>query len=119
MTNPYGSNPYQQYPQQSGPTPYPQQTYQGFPAPPSNNGLAIASMCVSLGALTTCYVGLVVGPVGAILGHVALRQIDREPQRFTGRGMALAGIIIGWIQCAAWLIFGTIVAIAIINAPAS
>jgi hypothetical protein len=34
--------------------------------------------------------------VGVITGHIALRQIARTGER--GRGMALAGVIIGWIS---------------------
>lgn len=33
--------------------------------------------------------------VGAILGHVALSQITRRGEQ--GRGLALAGIIVGWV----------------------
>jgi hypothetical protein len=62
------------------------------------NGLAIASMVVSLvGALAlTCYgVGGLISIVGAILGHVARRQIRERGEG--GDGMALAGIVVGWI----------------------
>jgi hypothetical protein len=46
--------------------------------------------------LLICYgIGVPIGIVGAILGHVARRQIrDRQE---AGDGMALAGVIIGWI----------------------
>lgn len=33
--------------------------------------------------------------VGVVLGHIALSQIRRTGER--GRGMALAGVIIGWV----------------------
>jgi hypothetical protein len=62
-----------------------------YPAPTPTNGLAIASLVCSLA-------GLAVGisaPVGAILGHVARRQIRERGEQ--GDGMALAGIIVGWI----------------------
>jgi hypothetical protein len=42
--------------------------------------------------------GLAVGisaPVGAILGHIARKQIRERGEQ--GDGMALAGIIVGWI----------------------
>jgi len=69
---------------------YPPYGY-GYPAPAPTNGLAIASLVCSLA-------GLAVGisaPVGAILGHVARRQIRERGEQ--GDGMALAGIIVGWI----------------------
>jgi hypothetical protein len=34
-------------------------------------------------------------PLGAILGHIALRQLKTRPEQ-TGRGMARAAVIIGW-----------------------
>ncbi|KAA5828648.1 DUF4190 domain-containing protein [Saccharopolyspora hirsuta] len=94
MTYPYDPyNPYQQ----------PQPPYgMGYPPPPRNNGMAIASMCVSLAAIMTCYGAILVGPIGAILGHVALREINRNPQAFTNRNMALTGIIIGWVVPGLW-----------------
>jgi hypothetical protein len=77
----------------------------GIPTGPKTNGLAIASMVVSLSgaALLFCYGGgLVLGVVGAILGHVSRRQIATRGEG--GGGMALAGIIVGWITLAIGLI---------------
>lgn len=62
-----------------------------YPPPAPTNGMAIASLVCSLA-------GLAVGisaPVGAILGHVARRQIRERGEQ--GDGMALAGIIVGWV----------------------
>jgi len=53
---------------------------------PATNGMAIAALICSV-------VGL--GPLGAILGHVARRQIRQTGEQ--GDGMALAAIIVGWI----------------------
>jgi hypothetical protein len=58
------------------------------------NGLAIAALICAL-------VGL--APVGAILGHVARRQIKQTGEQ--GDGMALAGIIVGWILTGVGIIF--------------
>lgn len=60
------------------------------------NGLAIASLVVSLHALGIPGVGL----VGAILGHVGRRRIAETGEE--GDGLALAGIIIGWLSTALW-----------------
>lgn len=100
----------QQYPQpgQPGYPGYP--GYAGYPTTSvpfgqKTNGLAIASMVVSLAgvALLACYgIGGAAGLVGAILGHVAKRQIAQRNEN--GRGMALAGIIIGWITLALSLV---------------
>jgi hypothetical protein len=89
-----------QYPYQYGYGYPPGYTGYGQPvaANPPTNGMAVASMVVSIVALAgLCAYGLggYLGIVGAILGHVARRQIrDRHE---AGDGMALAGIIVGWI----------------------
>jgi hypothetical protein len=55
------------------------------------NGLALAAMICSL-------VGIVSGigfPIGAVMGHIALRQVRESGEQ--GEGYAKAGIIVGWI----------------------
>ena len=66
------------------------------------NGLAVASLV--LGALWLWWVGSV---LALVLGYVAKRQIDRRGE--SGRGMALAGIILGWIG----LGFGVLIVIGL------
>lgn len=65
--------------------------YAPYPPAPPTNGMAIASLVCSLAGLATC----ISAPVGAILGHVARRQIRERGEG--GDGLALAGIIVGWI----------------------
>lgn len=65
------------------------------------NGLAVASLVVSVVGLVACC-GSVSGIVGAILGHVARRRIRRTGE--AGAGMALAGILVGWIGLAIFLL---------------
>ena len=80
---------------------YPPYGYPVTPAPQPTNGLAIASLVVSLvGVFGLCGYGLggYIGIVGAILGHVSRRQIRERGE--SGDGMALAGIITGWIAAA-------------------
>ncbi|MER5394372.1 DUF4190 domain-containing protein [Saccharopolyspora sp. NPDC002686] len=104
MTYPYDpNNPYYQAPSPYG---------TGYPQLPRNNGMAIASMCVSLAAIFTCYGALLVGPIGAILGHVSMREINRDPQAYTNRSMALTGIIVGWSLFAVWALLITFVVLA-------
>jgi hypothetical protein len=100
---PYGGPTYYPAP---GPPPY-QAGYGGYGAMPGypmyvpqtkTNGMAIGSMATSIvgATLLFCYgAGLPLGLVGAILGHVSRRQIKSRGE--AGDGMALAGIIIGWI----------------------
>jgi hypothetical protein len=76
----------------------PPSAYQAvYPASPKTNGLAVASMVVSLVSVVflLCYgVGGAMGVVGAVLGHVSKRQIRARGEG--GRGMATAGIVVGW-----------------------
>lgn len=65
----------------------------GFPPPPMasrTNPMAIASLVCSIAGLFTCAVSSI---VGLILGFVAMNQIKQSGEE--GRGMALAGVIIG------------------------
>ncbi len=89
----YAGSP-QGYPGPAYPAPaYP--GYPGYPVPPQRqtNGLAIAALVLGISGVATCGVS---GLIGAILGHVARRQI-RENGQQEGDGMALGGIISGWI----------------------
>lgn len=75
----------------------------GYPTAPQNqtNGMAIASMVLSIvGAIGLCAYGAggILALLGAILGHVAIGQIKRTGQG--GHGLALAGVIVGWIAVA-------------------
>lgn len=89
----YNIPPQQPYNTPGPPPPgYPSYSpYQPVAASPPTNSLAIASLICSLA-------GLVVGisaPVGAILGHIARKQIRERGEQ--GEGMAMAGIIVGWV----------------------
>jgi hypothetical protein len=57
------------------------------------NGLAIASMIISI---------LGFGPIGAIMGHIARKQIRERGEQ--GDGFALAGIIVGWVTTGIWVL---------------
>ena len=64
---------------------------------PTNN-LAIASLVMSIIGIIggfMCFVPALLAPAGAITGHFALSRIKSSGQ--AGRGLALAGVIVGWI----------------------
>lgn len=96
-SNPYGMPQYPSTPQYPG---MPQQTG-GFPPgyqpPAPNNGMAVASMVVSLVAipLMCVWIGFLLGLLGVIFGHVAKRQI--RDTGAGGHGMATAGLAIGYV----------------------
>jgi hypothetical protein len=86
---PYGAPP------QYGQPPYgqpPQYNYQGYGQPQSRatNGMAIASMV--LGILWLYWVGSI---LALIFGYIARSQIRQRNEG--GNGMAIAGIVLGWI----------------------
>jgi hypothetical protein len=57
------------------------------------NGFAIASMI--LGILWIYWVGSI---LALVFGYIALRQIKQRAEG--GRGMAIAGVVLGWIGVA-------------------
>src|SRR5205807_2221163 len=75
----------------AGPYPYPAQYGPGRPAA-STNGLAVASLV--LGIVTLCGIGSI---LAVIFGYVGKGQIDRSGGTQSGRGLAIAGIVLGWI----------------------
>jgi hypothetical protein len=64
----------------------------GVPIPKPTNGLAVASMV--LGIVWIYWIGSI---LALIFGYVARGQIDRSEGRQAGRGMAIAGIVLGWV----------------------
>ncbi|WP_162250918.1 DUF4190 domain-containing protein [Nocardioides sp. Root140] len=88
-SGPQGAPPYPPMYGGGYPPPY---GYQPFPPPRSTNGLAIASLV--LGILWIYWLGSV---LALIFGYIARSQIKESGGRQDGEGMALAGIILGWI----------------------
>lgn len=74
--------------------------YHGPGAPRPTNGLAIASLV--LGILSLCGIGSI---LAVIFGHVSLNQIRRSGDREGGRGMAITGVVLGWIGIAAIVVY--------------
>lgn len=102
--SPYGppSGPYPQY--QQGPYPY------GYPASSSTNGLAIASLVC--GIVWVCGLGSI---AAIVCGHIGRSQIRRD--RSQGAGMALAGLILGYVGLAVVLLYvGVFFVIGVVRA---
>lgn len=93
------------YPAIPYPAPYPVAAYP--PAvPPTINSLAVASLVCGLAEIPT--LGLSAVPA-VILGSMARKQIRETGQR--GEGLAVAGLILGWVAYACF--FAVIVGIMI------
>ncbi|MDR1800066.1 MAG: DUF4190 domain-containing protein [Bifidobacteriaceae bacterium] len=66
----------------------------------TTNGMSIASLCCSLAALFIVpWLGSI---LGVIFGGIGLHQTKRNGQN--GRGLAIAGIVIGIVGFVAWLV---------------
>jgi hypothetical protein len=64
----------------------------------TTSGWAITSLIVSLAG---GQVVPVIGPLmGAIFGHIALNDIKKSHGRLTGRGLAIGGIVSGYVFAA-------------------
>ncbi|HEX4357905.1 MAG TPA: DUF4190 domain-containing protein [Pseudonocardia sp.] len=82
---------------------YPPQAYPpGYPVPTAvraggPNRLAVASLVCGLLGVTVLW--LIGGGLALYFGYRARKQIARKGQR--GRGLALTGIVLGWVGIAA------------------
>ena len=75
------------------------------PTKQPSQGLALASMIVGLlGIFTAGCFGPIPGLIALILGWVALSQIKKSPDKFGGKPFATAGVIIGAISLAFYLL---------------
>jgi hypothetical protein len=81
-----------------GPGDIPTSATFAYPQVPTS-GLAIASMV--LGILWIYWIGSI---VALVLGYLALREIRQNPKAIEGRGMATAGVILGWVGVATLLL---------------
>jgi hypothetical protein len=71
--------------------------------------MAVASLVLGL----CCWCFFVPGVLAVIFGNLALQRIAASEGREKGRGMAIAGIVLGWVSIAvlaglaiAWLGYG-------------
>lgn len=94
---PQDPQPYGQFP--PPPPGYPMQPGMPYPyyVPRRTNGLAIASMV--LGILWIYWIGSI---LALIFGYIARQQIKERNE--DGNGMAIAGIVLGWIGIAVLVI---------------
>ncbi|WP_336651506.1 MULTISPECIES: DUF4190 domain-containing protein [unclassified Leucobacter] len=87
-------------PQQAYSQPYAQQSYQAaYVTSAPTNTLAILSMIASIVGLFT-FALFAIG--GVVMGHISLNQIKRTGE--SGRGMAIAGLIVGYVAIGFWVL---------------
>ena len=93
FTPPYGAapQPYEQY-----------APVYGQPAVPQTSGFAIASLiCAIAGWFLFFFIG---GILAVVFGHMARREIRQSQGWKRGDGLALSGLIIGYLNIAATII---------------
>ncbi|GHJ50415.1 hypothetical protein Cs7R123_77570 [Catellatospora sp. TT07R-123] len=117
---PASGSPYQQPPVSA--QPYGQYAYgqQPYPQPASGgtNGMAIASLVLGIAGVLTCCCygfGALPGLIGAILGHLSMKQIRERNQ--DGRGLAIAGIATGWAGVALSVGMLALIVIGVVSDP--
>jgi hypothetical protein len=69
------------------------------------DGLAVAGFASSVIGLFIA--GVILGIIGIIFGSISLRNINRNPGKVKGKGLAVASIIIGFIS-----VIGALIAIS-------
>ncbi|MCU1529680.1 MAG: hypothetical protein JWP75_3443 [Frondihabitans sp.] len=79
--------------------------YRALQRPNSTNGFAVSALIFGL-------LGGTIFPI--VFGHVALAQIERTGER--GRGMAIAGLILGYLSVAVVLVILIVIVVAAANA---
>src|SRR5215813_5508218 len=63
-----------------------------------SQGLAVASLVLGLVSMTIgwcCYFGVLTGPIAVGLGIFSLVQIKNQPSQYTGKPLAIVGIVTG------------------------
>jgi type IV pilus assembly protein PilA len=82
-------------------------------------GLAIAALVVGIFSFMTFGLLGVGAIVGIVLSAKAMGRVKREPWRYGGRGMAIAGLVLSITSLTSTFGFGMVMAIAIPNLMAS
>jgi len=101
--------------------PQPMQSNWTPPPPPTRStgpqqGLALTSLILGIFSITfgiCCSVGLLTAPVAIVLGIVSLVQIKNEPTKFTGKPLAITGIVAGGAYLAFWVVIVLLYGVAI------
>jgi hypothetical protein len=72
-----------------------------------NKTLAIIAMICGILSIPCCWLSLILGPAAAIMGFIAKNKADSDPMNYGGRGMAMAGLILGIVGTVIW--FGLLI----------
>jgi hypothetical protein len=82
---------------------------------PKSSGLALASLiCGVSGVVLPLFFNSI---AAVITGSMAKKEINASNGTITGGGMATAGLILGWIQIALFILAVVVIAVLAISAP--
>lgn len=73
---------------------YPQPLPPVVPTQAPTNGMSVAALVLGI---------LGIAPLAVIFGHIAARDIRNNPPQ-SGHGMAIAGLVLGYVVLATWAI---------------
>jgi hypothetical protein len=101
-----------QFPQGPAPEPFGQQSQPQPAWQPSgpSSGAATASLVLGICGLVVC--PIICSVLALIFGYQARSRIDASGGQIGGRGIAIAGIVLGWIGIAIWVLLILLVVIA-------
>ena len=87
--------------------------YEQLPPPQrTTNGFAVASLV--LGIVWLWSLGSI---LALVFGYIGKSQIDASPQTEGGRGMAIAGIVLGWVGVGIFLLVLTLFLLDVFTMP--
>ena len=78
---------------------------QSDPVTPAVDGFAITSCVLGLVSLFTYAGGIILGSMAITFGHLALARMKRDPQNVKGKGLAIAGLTLGYFMSAITIFF--------------
>jgi NO-binding membrane sensor protein with MHYT domain len=55
--------------------------------------------------MVCCAGGIWLGLPAAVLGYLGMRNVDNHPDRYSGRGLAIAGLVLGIVTFLASVVF--------------
>ncbi len=110
------SYPPQQPYQPQGPAPQP---YAAQPFAKAD-GMAVTSLVLGLIGIVFTWLFFLVFPLicailAVIFGHVSISKIGKSGGRLTGKGMAIGGLVCGYLEIAIWLFWTFVIAGASAN----
>jgi hypothetical protein len=110
MDAPRNTNPQFDFPQQQTSAPLSEWQTKPFPAPtgstfPLNRvsqDQTLPTISLVLGIIGLlgfcCYLGLPLGLAAVITGYLGMKNVDKDPIKYGGKGLAIGGIIVGAIS---------------------